>query len=63
MKNKAITDEVLYDIMSIVDDKLSPQQIQHLFEHPEEIDTTECLTSMEKICLREEFEEIGSQNN
>lgn len=59
MKNKLLLDDVLYDLMTTVDDKLSPQQIQYLFLHPEEIDTTECLTDMEKIRIREEFEELG----
>jgi hypothetical protein len=59
---KGLTDDELYDLMSVVDDKLSPEQIRYLHRNPDKIDSSEKLTDEEKKSLKQEFgiEEINT---
>lgn len=52
-----LTDDECYDLMSTVNDKLSPEQIQELAKNPTEIDNCEVLNDEEKQSLKEELVE------
>lgn len=62
---KSLTKDELYDLMSVVDDKLSPEQIRYLHRNPDKIDSSEKLTDEEKKSLKQEFgiEEINTNKN
>jgi hypothetical protein len=52
----------LYDLMSVVNDKLSPEEIWNYMQHQELIDEDENLTPEEKADLKAEINDESGQN-
>lgn len=55
-QDKGLTDNEIYDLMSVVDDKLSFEQIRYYYRHPSKIDLNQKLTPQEKKELKDLFE-------
>lgn len=58
-----LEDNVLYDLMSVVDDKLKPEEIQALYDDQSKIDSETKLTDQEKQDLKKHFKELAEGVN